>query len=145
MKTLRKFPTILVTLACVASLGAVPLFAGVVVAEEDAPKIAPAVVPTLPVPRATPPAPIAKTKQARKNASIDDIDELPAPVTTKKYVLRCWQQGQLILERHVDDVPPDSGKTVPLDSGKEANAGKDAAVRGGMRLFDLRNATCLLQ
>lgn len=144
MKTLRKAPITLITLACAASFTIAPVFAGVVVAEEDAPKITPAVVPTLPIQRAAPPAPIAKTKQARKNASIDDIDEIPAPAA-KKYTLRCWQQGQLILERQVDDLPPDSGKTVPLDGGRDANAGKDAAVRGGMRLFDLRNATCLLQ
>lgn len=144
MKTLLTTFIGLFAFAWLAGLFAAPVFAGVVVAEEDVPKIAPAVMPTLPVQRTAPPAPISKTKQARKSTSIDDIDQVPAPAS-KKYVLRCWQQGQLILERQVDDLPPDSGKTVPLDGGKDASAGKEAAARGGMRLFDLRNATCLLQ
>lgn len=126
-----------VSLAC----GLLPALAGVEVPDDSATKIAPPVTtsttppaPLLPATTGTGPQPIAKTKQSRKTLSIDEISEVAAP-PAKKYVLRCWQQGLLILERHVDTLPRDSQKAIPVDGANPE----------AMRLFDLRNATCLMQ
>ena len=122
-----------------ASMGVIhisPAISGVVVIEGDDAKSAQESVQLMQAPTpARPPVSLAKAKQARKNPSVDEIDVITAAESKKrkKYVMRCWQNGQLILERHMDDLPPDSSKTVALDGGR------------GMRLFDLRNATCLMQ
>ena len=133
-----------VTFFLTTGLFSAPLLAGVVVAGEADVKPALDLVPTAPPALLTTRVPLAKAKQARKNPSIDEIDEIAATDNKKgkKYVMRCWQNGQLILERRINDLPPESGKAVALDGGRN---GVDADSRGGMRLFDLRNATCLLQ
>lgn len=126
----------LLAFACMSVIHSGTAMAGVVVTENDGAKppqeISPVTITLIP---ARPPVSPAKTKQARKNPSVDEIDEIAAADAKKrkKYVMRCWQNGQLILERQMDDLPPDSSKTVALDDGR------------GMRLFDLRNAACLLQ
>lgn len=124
----------LIAFACISAFYLNPANAGVVVAESEDAKSPPEIVHAA----ATPTRPLlssAKAKQAKKNPSVDEIDEIAAADAKKrkKYVMRCWQNGQLILERQMDDLPPDSSKTVALDGGR------------GMRLFDLRNAACLLQ
>ena len=78
---------------------------------------------------------IAKPRPAAKTASIDEIVSTAPDDKRKKYTLRCWQNGLLIMERPVNAAPPDSAKAVSLD-GEAGSA---------MRLFDLRNAMCLLQ
>jgi len=133
IKTKNNFFTIF---ACMAAIQSSLAISGVVVAEGD--DVAPAreIIQVAETSTATRlPASLAKAKQARKNPSVDEIDVITAAENKKrkKYVMRCWQNGQLIMERHMDDLPPDSNKTVALDSGR------------GMRLFDLRNATCLMQ
>lgn len=126
----------LIAFACMGVIHGGTAISGVVVAENDdaiqPQEISPVAITLIP---ARPPVSPAKAKQARKNPSVDEIDEITAADAKKrkKYVMRCWQNGQLILERHMDDLPPDSNKTVALDGGR------------GMRLFDLRNATCLMQ
>jgi hypothetical protein len=127
MKTKTSF---LIALACMGVICISPAISGVVVADDDTAKPTEEIVQ---VTRA--PIPLAKAKQARKNPSVDEIDAITAAESKKrkKYVMRCWQNGQLILERHMDDLPPDSSKAVALDNGR------------GMRLFDLRNAACLMQ
>lgn len=122
--------------ACMAALYVSPAMSGVVVAEGDDARPMPEITQIAETSTPTrPPVSLAKAKQARKNLSVDEIDAITAAESKKrkKYVMRCWQNGQLILERHMDDLPPDSSKTVALDGGR------------GMRLFDLRNAACLLQ
>jgi hypothetical protein len=126
----------LIALACLGMIYGGAAISGVVVTEDDGAKqpqeISPVTITLIP---ARPPVPLAKAKQARKNPSVDEIDEIAAADAKKrkKYVMRCWQNGQLILERQMDDLPPDSSKAVALDNGR------------GMRLFDLRNAACLMQ
>lgn len=128
----------LIAFASMAALYVSPAISGIVVAEGDDAKPTQEIVQVAEGSTATPtrpPVSPAKAKQAKKNPSVDDIDAITAAESKKrkKYVMRCWQNGQLILERHMDDLPPDSNKIVALDGGR------------GMRLFDLRNAACLLQ
>lgn len=130
----------LIAFACMGVIHGGTALSGVVVTENDDAKqpqeISPVAITLIPVqPPTRPTVSPAKAKQARKNPSVDEIDEITAAESKKrkKYVMRCWQNGQLILERHMDDLPPDSNKTVALDGSR------------GMRLFDLRNATCLMQ
>jgi hypothetical protein len=128
----------LIAFASMATLYVSPARSGIVVAEGDDAKPTQEIVQIAEGSTATPtrpPVSPAKAKQAKKNPSVDEIDAITAAESKKrkKYVMRCWQNGQLILERHMDDLPPDSNKTVALDGGR------------GMRLFDLRNAACLLQ
>lgn len=131
-------------LATVAALCSVtPAFAGVAVPDPNASKASFAAV--KPVPQAAVAAPMApppQSKHARNNATVDDIDLTAAPGRAKK-ALRCWQHGQLILERSVDDPPANAGTIVSLSAGKAVAAG--AASGSDIRLFDLRNAFCLLQ
>lgn len=128
----------LIAFASMAALYVSPAISEIVVAEGDDAKSTQEIVQvaegSTPTPTRPPVSP-AKAKQAKKNPSVDEIDAITAAESKKrkKYVMRCWQNGQLILERHMDDLPPDSNKTVALDGGR------------GMRLFDLRNAACLLQ
>ncbi len=141
----------LISILCAGALNAAPVIAGVVVAEDDVRAAPPMRVLPNPVNSSSS---ATKTKQTRKSISIDEIDETTA-LSSKKFTLRCWQNGLLIVERQVDDLPPESSKVVPLDAGREAvkDGAKDAAKdmsnfsgnRSGMRLFDLRNSTCLLQ
>jgi hypothetical protein len=141
--TMKRLELVLI---CAVTFYGMAAMAGVVVGDDEAAKSAAQNAPLMRVvPSTTQPAP-AKNRTARKNASIDDIDEVAAPAG-KKFVLRCWQNGMLIVERQVDDVPPESSKAVPLDGGRDAakELGNHGGNRGGMRLFDLRNATCLLQ
>ena len=124
----------LIAFACMGTLHITPAISGVVVTEGDDAKPAQEIVHISGTPTRAPVS-LAKARQARKNPSVDEIDAITAAESKKrkKYIMRCWQNGQLILERHMDDLPPDSSKTVALDGGR------------GMRLFDLRNAACLLQ
>lgn len=133
MKTKTSF---LIAFACMGVIYISPAISGVVVIEGDDAKSAQESVQLMQAPTpARAPVSLAKATQAKKNPSVDEIDAITAAESKKrkKYVMRCWQNGQLILERHMDDLPPDSNKTVALDGGR------------GMRLFDLRNATCLMQ
>ena len=116
--------------ACVAIMHGSAAISGIVVADGDEAKPVQEIIQV-----ARPPVSLAKAKQARKNPSVDEIDAITAAESKKrkKYVMRCWQNGHLILERQMDELPPDSSKTVALDGSR------------GMRLFDLRNAACLLQ
>jgi hypothetical protein len=126
----------LIAFACLGAIHGSPAMSGVVVAEDDGAKPAQEIIQVAQtLTPARPPTPLAKAKQARKNPSVDEIDEIAAAdaKNRKKYVMRCWQNGQLILERHMDELPPDSSKAVALDNDR------------GMRLFDLRNAACLMQ
>jgi hypothetical protein len=125
---------LLISLTCVSAFYVGSVNAGVVVGDADEAKTLPEIQQVTPAPIRPPLSPV-KAKQAKKNPSVDEIDEIAAADAKKrkKYVMRCWQNGQLILERQMDDLPPDSSKTVALDGGR------------GMRLFDLRNAACLLQ
>jgi hypothetical protein len=128
----------LIAFICMAVLHVSPAISGIVVTEGDDAKLMPEIVQVAETSTSTPtrpPVSLARAKQARKNPSVDEIDAITAAESKKrkKYVMRCWQNGQLILERHMDDLPPDSSKTVALDNGR------------GMRLFDLRNAACLMQ
>ncbi len=120
----------LIAFACTTAFHVSPAISGIVVTEGDDAKLMPEIVQI-----ARPPVSLAKAKQARKNPSVDEIDAITAAESKKrkKYVMRCWQNGQLILERHTDELPPGSSKTVALDDGH------------GARVFDLRNAACLLQ
>lgn len=66
---------------------------------------------------------------------LDTIEQVNPGQRKNKYVLRCWQNGVLIVERPTDAPPKDSTKIVRITGESDS----------GMRLFDLRNATCLLQ
>ena len=128
----------LIAFACMAAIQSSPAISGVVVGEVDDAKSAMEIVQVAETSTSTPTrsgVSLAKAKQAKKNPSVDEIDAITAAESKKrkKYVMRCWQNGQLILERQMDDLPPDSSKTVVLDGSR------------AMRLFDLRNATCLMQ
>jgi hypothetical protein len=66
------------------------------------------------------------------------VDDLAGGLGTraeKKRTLRCWQNGLLILERRVVLPPEDANRIVRIGSAVDLEA----------QLFDLRNATCLLQ
>jgi hypothetical protein len=79
---------------------------------------------------------------ALASAQTDEIDQLTAkPATRPAYVLRCWQEGRLILQRAVAKLPdapdartPNAAVVIPGDSADRE-----------MRLFDLKNALCLVQ
>ncbi|MEO5558243.1 MAG: hypothetical protein ABIO49_01025 [Dokdonella sp.] len=76
--------------------------------------------------------------QSRGMGEIDSIDALTKQTTKKPHTLRCWQEGLLILEREVDDLPQDATeRSVNLHGASDAD--------GPMRLYDLRNAVCLIQ
>ncbi|MDC8015397.1 hypothetical protein [Tahibacter soli] len=64
----------------------------------------------------------------------DEIDRAARSHGQTSRVLRCWQEGRLIVERPVRSVPPESLRAVQLGDGREA-----------MRLYDLRNSTCLIE
>lgn len=66
---------------------------------------------------------------------MDAIERVNPGQRKNKYVLRCWQNGVLIVERPADAPPEDSTKVVRVTDERDS----------AMRLFDLRNATCLLQ
>lgn len=80
-------------------------------------------------------APAPAKSPASADESLDAIEKITSSGPKKPYVLRCWQNGILIVERPADGLPEDSAKVVRI-------AGKP---HSDMRLFDLRNATCLLQ
>ena len=72
---------------------------------------------------------------ARGLGEIESIDTRAIGTTThKERILRCWQKGQLIIERRVDQVPAEAAQAVRV------------AVDGceALRLYDLDNATCLI-
>lgn len=76
--------------------------------------------------------------RARGMGDIDSIDALTRQTSRKPHTLRCWQEGLLILEREVDDLPQESTeRSVSLRGAGDAD--------GPMRLYDLRNALCLIQ
>jgi hypothetical protein len=66
---------------------------------------------------------------------IDAIERVTPGQTKKQYTLRCWQNGVLIVERRAAGMPDDSAKVVRIEGEQDS----------AMRLFDLRNATCLLR
>jgi hypothetical protein len=51
------------------------------------------------------------------------------------FVLRCWQEGRLILQRNVSRLPDAASNAVQIDD--------DQAT--AMHLFDLKNAMCTVQ
>jgi hypothetical protein len=66
---------------------------------------------------------------------VDDLASGLGKRVEKKRTLRCWQNGLLILERRVALPPEDANRIVRIGNAEELEA----------QLFDLRNATCLLQ
>jgi hypothetical protein len=141
MKSIQHFATLrqlsaALLFACATPLAAVAT-AGVVAPEAPLPTTQPE--PALPPPpkRAAAKAatPITPPAVAKATASVDDIVKTNGADKPKKQTLRCWQNGQLIVERPVSTPPPESAKAVSIDSD----------VASGMRLFDLRNAMCLVQ
>jgi hypothetical protein len=68
------------------------------------------------------------------DADADEIDRAARTHGQARRVLRCWQEGRLIVERPVRSVPPESLRAVQLGDGREA-----------MQLYDLRNSTCLVE
>lgn len=64
----------------------------------------------------------------------DEIDRAARTHSDTPRVLRCWQEGRLIVERPVRSVPPESLRVVQLGDGRAA-----------MQLYDLRNSTCLIE
>lgn len=75
------------------------------------------------------------TRQASAAVAVDDAaNGLPKRPDNKR-TLRCWQNGQLIVERRVELPPEDANRIVRIGSAEKIEA----------QLFDLRNSTCLLQ
>jgi hypothetical protein len=69
------------------------------------------------------------------SVSVEDAARGLARPESKKRTLRCWQHGQLIIERRMDNMPDDATRIVRIGPGDEPEA----------QLFDLRTSTCLLQ
>jgi hypothetical protein len=68
------------------------------------------------------------------SVSVEDAARRLVRPDSIKRTLRCWQHGQLIVERRVGNMPDDATRIVRIGSGDEPEA----------QLFDLRTATCLL-
>jgi hypothetical protein len=69
------------------------------------------------------------------SVSVEDAARGLARPESKKRTLRCWQHGELIVERRVNNMPDDATRVVRIGPGDEPEA----------QLFDLRTSTCLLQ
>jgi hypothetical protein len=67
--------------------------------------------------------------------SLDDIDRVFSRSSGSGFVLRCWQEGRLILQRNVARMPRLEREVVELD----------AADGVQLQLFDLQNAMCMVQ
>ena len=83
---------------------------------------------------ATPPEPPPSLLADASDADGDEIDRAARTHGIAPRVLRCWQEGRLIVERPVRSVPPESLRAVQLGDGRAA-----------MQLYDLRNSTCLIE
>jgi hypothetical protein len=72
-----------------------------------------------------------------RNIELSEIDVLTSQRSNARYVLRCWQEGRLIVQRELARLPKQaqSAQAVELE---------DASM-SSMQLFDLNNATCLVQ
>lgn len=86
-------------------------------------------------PRAAEPPPALLADASDGDDEFDEIDRAARVGGQSRRVLRCWQEGRLIVERPVRSVPPESLRAVPL-------GGEGRAV---MQLYDLRNSTCLIE
>ncbi|MBL8299479.1 MAG: hypothetical protein JNN30_14160 [Rhodanobacteraceae bacterium] len=84
----------------------------------------------------TAPAPMeASVEPPQTLGGMDEIDAISRKQALKPQKLRCWQEGKLIVEREVDPASAEVYRSVELaDPQKQP-----------MRLYDLRNATCLIQ
>jgi hypothetical protein len=77
-----------------------------------------------------------KTAPLRRVQPRDELEQLHAQNARKKYIMRCWQEGRLILQRSLARLPQSAAaQSVELDQGDGVS----------IQLFDLRNATCLVQ
>ena len=92
--------------------------------------------PRAPAPAEPPPARLDDSlpDELPGDVEIDEIDRAARVRTGNARTLRCWQRGQLIVERPIHAAPPESLRAVEL--------GGDA---GAMQLYDLKNSTCLIE
>ncbi|UXI68499.1 hypothetical protein [Tahibacter amnicola] len=83
------------------------------------------------------PAPTATDMQPAPQdlGELDEIDRISRKQAHKQQKLRCWQEGKLIVEREVDPASAEAYRSVELTDPQKQP----------MRLYDLRNATCLIQ
>jgi hypothetical protein len=68
---------------------------------------------------------------------LSEIDVLTSQRSNAGYVLRCWQEGRLIVQRELARLPKQAQSTQAVEL-------EDASM-SSMQLFDLNNATCLVQ
>ena len=67
------------------------------------------------------------------NTARSEVEILSAQRTEKRLVMRCWQEGRLILQREISEMP--SASVVAVADAKQQE----------LRLFDLNSALCLVQ
>lgn len=60
------------------------------------------------------------------------LEKIEAP---RLRTLRCWQNGQLIVERRIERIPEDATRIVRIGDSLDPEA----------QVFDLRSSTCVLQ
>jgi hypothetical protein len=80
-----------------------------------------------------------QTKSSRRSSTEldagDDIERAFGKASTQRYVLRCWQEGRLIVQRDLARMPQLARTGVQLED-------RDGV---SLQLFDLQNATCMVQ
>jgi hypothetical protein len=79
---------------------------------------------------------VARPPQTRpRQETTDDIERAFGKRSAPKFVLRCWQEGRLILQRDIKSMPRLARASVQLEDGEGVS----------LQLFDLQNATCMMQ
>jgi hypothetical protein len=78
--------------------------------------------------------PRQRVPSARHEGS-DDIERAFGKRSSERYVLRCWQEGRLILQRDLARMPQLARTGVQLEDSDGVS----------LQLFDLQNATCMVQ
>jgi hypothetical protein len=79
--------------------------------------------------------PVNSSSSTNSIRSADEIDRVFTRSSGSGFVLRCWQEGRLILQRNVARMPRLEREAVQLD----------AADGVQLQLFDLQNAMCMVQ
>jgi hypothetical protein len=73
--------------------------------------------------------------RARSEQAADDIERAFGKSSPAPFVLRCWQEGRLILQRDIKSLPKLARASVDLEDAQGVS----------LQLFDLQNATCMMQ